>query len=136
MESVYIAIFSTFAITCAVCYKVFAVRMAKALKEQEARLRQQSEARMAELLDRMHHAGQIKVGSSLAGLTGITLWALRNCTTQFVTLLKNKDWNTREPISELQAITENEFSAILKLTSEFLSEARGIMKDFDKDQGV
>jgi hypothetical protein len=87
-------------------------------------------------LDRMHHAGQIKVGSSLAGLTGITLWALRNCTTQFVRLLKDRDWNTTEPISELQAITDNEFSAILKLTSEFLSEARGIMKEFDRDQGL
>ena len=132
MESVYIAILSTFAITFAMCYKVFSVIMAKRLAEQEKK----SQARMAELLDRMHHSGQIKVGSSLAGLTGITLWALRNCITQFVTLLKNKDWNTRGPITELQEITENEFSAILKLTSEFLSEARGIMKEFDGDQGV
>jgi hypothetical protein len=132
VESVYIAILSTFAITFAVCYKVFSARMERKLAEQ----RKQSEARMAELLDRMHHAGQIKVGSSLAGLTGITLWALRNCTTQFVRLLKDRDWNTTEPISELQAITDNEFSAILKLTSEFLSEARGIMKEFDRDQGL
>jgi hypothetical protein len=128
VASVFIAIFSTFVLTCMGCYVIYSRKLAEQKKYYEAR--------MGELLNRLHHAGMIKAGASLAGLIPLISWALNRCIEQFVRHLNHKEWNTRAAIIELQAITENEFSLVLKLFNEFLKSGRAIFKEYDKDQGL
>jgi hypothetical protein len=133
---VYIAIISTFALTCLGCWKIFSLKLKRALRAQEEAMRNASQERFAELISRFHHESNIKEASSLSGLISITLWAVWNCIIQLETLSANKDWNTKEHTSELRAIASNELGLIRTLIDRFLAKGRDILKDYNEDQGV
>jgi hypothetical protein len=132
VASIIVAVIGTFVLTLLGCWKYYSARLEKALTAQEKKF----QARFAELIHRLNHTGKIKVGSSLAGLTDITSWAVRNCIMQFVKLRNNKEWNTVEPITELQEIERNELQKIISLVREFILDDRNTLKDFNKDQGL
>ncbi len=136
MESVYIAIISTFVLTCLGCWKIYSVKLKRALRDQEKALRDVSQQRFAELIHRFHHESNIKEASSLSGLISITLWAVWNCIIQLEKLSDAKDWNTKEPTTELRAIASNELGLIRTLIDRFLAKGRDILKDYNEDQGA
>lgn len=128
MASIFVAVISTFVLTLLGCSRYYSAR----LKEQELRF----QARFAEMIDRLNHAGRVPVAASLAGLTDITLRALARCIERLLKLLNAQDWNTTEVITELQMMHSNEFRLISKLIVKFLDDTHTILRDYNKDQGV
>lgn len=136
MESVYIAIISTFVLTSLGCWKIYSAKLKRALREQEKALRDVSQQRFADMISRFHHESNIKEASSLSGLISITLWAIWNCIIRLEKLSADKDWNTQEPTTELRAIASNELGLIRTLIDRFLDKGRDILKDYNSDQGI
>lgn len=104
----------------------------KELKAQELRHEQE----FAEMINKMNHHGDMKEGSTVAGLTAIISLGIWRCINSYRTLFEEKDWNTAGTTTELQAVVQNELAFLNRKMMDFLAVKRQILKDHDKHQGV
>jgi len=98
------------------------------------KLREEHRMEFQELIAKINHEGPIKEGVSAVGLMNLILWAIQNSIKNLETLFINKDWNTREVITELQQIVMVELRLLYNKVSDFLESIRTHLKDYNHRQ--
>lgn len=83
-----------------------------------------------DLISRMNHEGMIPNAASALGLMNLILWAISNSITGLEKLYENKDWNTKEVITDLRGIALFELMLLHKKLGDFLEAKRNVLRDF------
>lgn len=96
----------------------------------------QHEKAFEELINQFNHEGPIPHGASVVGLIGLILSANSRAITSLKDSLSRKDWNTQPAITELEEITQNELRLLQRKFADFLESRRGLLREFDKHQGL
>jgi hypothetical protein len=83
-----------------------------------------------DLIGRMNHEGMIPNAASALGLMNLILWAISNSISGLEKLYENKDWNTKEVITDLRGIALLELMLLHKKLGDFLEAKRNVLRDF------
>jgi hypothetical protein len=109
-------------------------RVARKQLKEIAEMRNVHEQRFSDLVNRMNHEGMIPHLATATGLLNLILWAVSNSIVILETLYANKDWNTKDVISNLRGIAMVELSLLHKKLGDFLEAKRNVLRDFDEDR--
>lgn len=87
-----------------------------------------------EMINQFNHEGTIPGAATATGLTNIIISGLLRVILSLENLLKEKDWNTKENIIELQEIVGNELVLLRNKLEDFLTSRRNTLRKFNKKQ--
>lgn len=87
------------------------------------------------MMDEFNHKTAISPASSVQGLIGLIIYAVRErCVKPLRRLYEKQDWNTIEVITELEGISETELPLSYQATADWLQTIRDVLRRFERHQ--